>query len=53
LLGTFGVAPHFANGGHGSEIVCGILGIIVVLVAGAIWRKRRLQQNAEHAAPAA
>jgi YjbE family integral membrane protein len=53
LLGTFGVAPHFANGGHGSEIVCGILGIVVVLVAGAIWRKRRLQQNAEHAAPAA
>ena len=53
MLSTFGVAPHFANGGTGSEIVCGILGIIVVLVAGAIWRRRRLQQNAEHAAPAA
>jgi YjbE family integral membrane protein len=53
LLGSFGVTPHFANGGHGSEIVCGILGIIVVLVAGAIWRRRRLQQNAEHTAPAA
>ena len=52
MLSTFGVAPHFANGGTGSEIVCGILGIIVVLVAGAIWRRRRLQQNAEHAAPA-
>src|SRR3954466_5924979 len=52
MLSTFGVAPHFANGGTGSEIVCGILGIIVVLVAGGIWRKRRLQQNAEHAAPA-
>jgi YjbE family integral membrane protein len=52
-LATFGVAPHFANGGHGGEILCGILGIILVLVAGAIWRRRRLQQNAEHAAPAA
>jgi len=53
MLRTVGLAPQFANGGHGSEIVFGILGIIVVLVVGALWRKRRLQQNAEHAAPAA
>ena len=50
LLASFGVAPHFANGGHGGEIVCAVLGVIVVLVAGSIWRRRRLQ-NTEHSAP--
>ena len=44
---------HFANGGHGAEVVCGILGIIIVLVAGSIWRKRAQQKHAEHAAKAA
>jgi YjbE family integral membrane protein len=53
FFGSLGMAPHFANGGQGGEVLCGILGIIVVLVAGAIWRKRRLAQNAEHVAPAA
>jgi hypothetical protein len=46
------LAPHFANGGNGGEVVCGIIGIIIVLVAGAIWRRRKLSQSAEHAAPA-
>jgi YjbE family integral membrane protein len=50
LLASFGVAPHFANGGHGGEIVCAVLGVIVVLVAGSIWRRRRLQ-NTENSAP--
>jgi len=50
LLASFGVAPHFANGGHGGEIVCAVLGVIVVLVAGLIWRRRRLQ-NTENSAP--
>lgn len=44
---------HFANGGHGAEVVCGIIGIIIVLVAGSIWRKRAQQKHAEHAAKAA
>ena len=44
---------HFAKGGHGAEVVCGILGIIIVLVAGSIWRKRAQQKHAEHAAKAA
>jgi YjbE family integral membrane protein len=43
MLATFGVAPRFAGGGHGAEIVCAVLGVIVVLVAGWIWRKRRLR----------
>jgi len=44
---------HIANGGHGADVVCGILGIIIVLVAGSIWRKRKMQQHAEQSAKAA
>jgi len=50
LLALFGAAPHFANGGDGGEIVCAVLGVVVVLVAGSIWRRHRLQNN-KHAAP--
>ena len=50
LLALFGAAPHFANGGNGGETVCAVLGVVVVLVAGSIWRRHRLQ-NTKHAAP--
>ena len=53
LLTSIGAAPHFANGGTGGELVLAALGIIVVLVAGAIWRKRTLQKHAEESAKAA
>ena len=52
LLALFGAAPHFANGGHGGETVCAVLGVVVVLVAGSIWRRHRLL-NTKHAAPRA
>jgi YjbE family integral membrane protein len=52
LLATFGIAPRFAGGGNGGEVVCAVLGIVVVLVAGSIWRKRRLR-HAEPATPSA
>jgi YjbE family integral membrane protein len=42
LLAVFGVAPRFTGGGHGGEVLCAVLGVIVVLAAGSIWRKRRL-----------
>lgn len=51
LLSLFGMAPRFANGGSGTEILCGLLGIAVVLIAGSVWRRRKVQQ-AEHAASA-
>jgi YjbE family integral membrane protein len=51
-LAMFGVAPRFANGGNGGELVCAALGVIVVLVAGSIWRLRRLR-HANHAPLAA
>ena len=46
------VFPQFANDGHGAEVVFGIIGIVIVLVAGGIWRKRKLQGVA-HSATAA
>jgi YjbE family integral membrane protein len=52
LLSLFGMVPRFANGGSGAEVVFGLLGIAVVLIAGSIWRRRRLEQ-VEKAAPAA
>jgi YjbE family integral membrane protein len=47
LLSRLGVAPLFV-GVNGPEIVCAVLGAIVVLVIGTIWRRRKHQ----HAVPA-
>src|SRR4051794_15139025 len=33
-----------AGSGAGAEFICAVLGVVVVLVAGSIWRKRKLQQ---------
>ena len=41
LLTLIGVAPLFV-GGNGSEIACAVLGAILVLIAGSIWRRQRL-----------
>jgi len=41
LLTMLGVAPLFI-GGHGGEILCAALGVIIVLVVGSIWRRRSL-----------
>ena len=43
LLAVFGVAPRFANGGNGPEMICAVLGIFVVLAVGSIWRRRKLR----------
>ena len=52
LFGPIGL--HFANGGHGAEVVFGLIGIAIVLVVGAMWRKSAQQKHAaEHAAKAA
>jgi YjbE family integral membrane protein len=44
LLALLGVTPLFA-GGDGGEIVCAVLGVMAVLLVGAIWRRRGLQQR--------
>jgi YjbE family integral membrane protein len=43
LLAMFGIAPRFAGGGPGGELVCAVIGAIVVLIVGSLWRKSRLQ----------
>jgi len=53
VLAMIGMTPRFTGGGHGAEIVCGLIGIVVVLAAGSIWRKRKLQKNAHSASHAA
>ena len=50
---VFGVAPHFSLDGDLVEYIASVLGAIAVLVAGSIWRKRRLQQLEQIALPAA
>ena len=51
LLASIGLAPRFADHGNGGEILLAVLGVIVVLFAGAIWRKRAIA--AQHPARAA
>ncbi len=45
----FGFAKHLKFNGEIGEITLALLGVIVVLVVGSIWRKRTLR---EHEAPA-
>jgi YjbE family integral membrane protein len=44
MLAALGIGPRFAGGGHGMEIVCGVLGVIVVLAVGTLWRRSRVGQ---------
>ncbi|KWV61146.1 hypothetical protein AS156_25295 [Bradyrhizobium macuxiense] len=43
-LASIGMAPQFTHGGSGGEILLAVLGIIVVLIAGSIWRGRSLRK---------
>jgi predicted tellurium resistance membrane protein TerC len=40
MLTQFGLAPRFGIDGTGAEIFCALLGVLIVLIAGAIWRHR-------------
>lgn len=40
VLGWFGIAPQFAAGGPGGEVLCGLLGVMIVLGAGSMMRHR-------------
>jgi YjbE family integral membrane protein len=44
LLALLGVAPLFVGGEGAGEVACAVLGAIVVLVVGWIWRRRSLQR---------
>jgi YjbE family integral membrane protein len=49
----FGVLPHITLAGDPAEYICSMLGAIAVLVAGSIWRKRRLRHHEHPTSPAA
>jgi YjbE family integral membrane protein len=49
FLRLLGVAPLFVGEGPGGEIVCSILGVVAVLLAGSIWRRRRLRHAGQNA----
>jgi YjbE family integral membrane protein len=46
ILSAFGIAPQFATDGHGGEFACAVLGVIIVLVVGYVWRRRSLHAAA-------
>ncbi len=50
LMSSLGLGVRFANGGHGGEIVCGLIGVAVVLAVGTLWRRRSMSAHAEQAA---
>lgn len=48
---SVGLKAQFGPGGHGPEHVCQVLGVIVVLAIGGLWRRKRLADIGEaHAA---
>jgi YjbE family integral membrane protein len=49
----FGVAPHFSLENELIDTIASLLGAIIVVVAGSIWRKRRLGPVEPEAPPAA
>lgn len=44
MLRGIGMNPQFGPGVHGPEIVCQVLGVLVVLGIGALWRRKRLNE---------
>ena len=46
LLGALRLPPQFGHGGSGGEYLCAILGVVVVLVVGSIWRRRSMNAAA-------
>jgi YjbE family integral membrane protein len=50
MMASIGSGVRFTGDGHGGEIVCGIVGILVVLAIGSLWRRRSMAAHAEQAA---
>ncbi|MEN3351134.1 MAG: hypothetical protein V7632_4769 [Bradyrhizobium sp.] len=51
-LASIGMSPQFGHGGNGGEILLAVLGIVVVLIAGSLWRRHALRKS-KHSAKAA
>ena len=50
LMTAVGLTTRFTSGGHGGEIVCGLLCVLIVLTIGTLWRRRRINEVIRHAA---
>ena len=51
IVTSMGFNPQFGPGGHGPETVFQVLGVIVVLAVGALWRRKRIAEISDaHAA---
>jgi YjbE family integral membrane protein len=44
MLGGIGLKPQFGAGGHGPELIFQVLGVLVVLAVGSLWRRKRLRE---------
>jgi YjbE family integral membrane protein len=49
LMSSLGLGVRFAGGGHGGEVVCGLLGVVIVLAVGTLWRRRSQSAHVEQA----
>jgi YjbE family integral membrane protein len=52
VVTSLGMKPQFGPGGHGPEFLAQVIGVIVVLVVGSLWRRKRLREigDAPHSA---
>ncbi|MBC7582612.1 TerC family protein [Tardiphaga sp. vice352] len=50
VMTAIGLTTRFTSGGHGGEIACGLLGVLIVLGVGTLWRRRRINEVVSHAA---
>jgi LPXTG-motif cell wall-anchored protein len=48
-----GFAKHLRFDGEIGEIVVALLGVVIVLTVGSIWRRRKLHEMEEAEVPAA
>src|SRR5262249_59805214 len=46
MLTALHIPPQFGHGGGGPEYLFALLGVIVVLVVGSIWRRRSMYSAA-------
>jgi YjbE family integral membrane protein len=53
FLATLHIPPQFTHGGSGGQYLCAGLGVLIVLIAGSIWRRRSLTQAALEASEGA
>jgi hypothetical protein len=43
MLSVLRIPPQFAHAGPAAEYLLAVLGVIVVMVVGYVWRRRSLQ----------